>query len=62
MEPLLHPMDKAAAALGISRRTAYELVKRGELRTVLIGRRRLVSSEALREYAAGLTASHSTAA
>jgi excisionase family DNA binding protein len=55
-------MDKAAAALGISRRTAYELVKRGELRTVLIGRRRLVSSEALREYAAGLASSSGEAA
>lgn len=56
MELLLHDVDDAARALGISRRTVYELMKRGELRTVLIGRRRLVPAEALREFAAGLQA------
>ncbi len=56
MDPLLHDMEDAAAVLSISRRTAYELVRRGELKTVLIGRRRLVPAESLREFAAGLSA------
>lgn len=55
MDALLHDMEEAAAALSVSRRTAYELVKRGELKTVLIGRRRLVPTEALREFTSRLS-------
>ncbi len=51
---LLHSVTEAAQLLGISRAHAYELTTRGELRSVRIGRRRLVSSEALREFIAGL--------
>jgi excisionase family DNA binding protein len=35
-------VDQAAAALGVSRGTAYEAVKTGQLPTVRIGRRVLV--------------------
>lgn len=51
MDKLLHPVPDGAACLGISERKFWELIRRGEVRTVLIGRRRLVSTEALREYA-----------
>jgi excisionase family DNA binding protein len=40
----------AAAALGIGRSMLYEEIARGRIRTVLIGRRRLVPSGAVRDY------------
>lgn len=40
----------AARALGIGRTTMFRLVGDGEIETVMIGRRRLVPAEALREY------------
>ncbi len=38
----LESLDDCAAALGCSRRTVYELIARGELRTVHVGRRHMV--------------------
>lgn len=57
MEVLLHPVPDAAAYLGISVRTFHDLIRTGAIRTVLIGRRRLVSSDALREYVGRLDGS-----
>jgi excisionase family DNA binding protein len=42
-------MDDAAKSLGVSKPTVYALEREGRLRTFAIGRRRLVSPEALRE-------------
>lgn len=45
-------IDEAAEALGIGRTLAYGLIGRGELRSVKAGRRRLVPSTAVSDYAA----------
>ena len=46
-ERLVHTVSEAAALLGISRAFAYELVARGELPVIRLGRRRLVPRRAL---------------
>lgn len=40
----------AAKALGMSNGKTWQLVSSGELRSKLVGRRRLVSVEAIREF------------
>ena len=55
MQKLLYPFSEAWEAIGIGRTKFLELVKAGEIETVRIGRRRLVSAEALEDYAAKLT-------
>ncbi len=42
VEPLVFSVEEAAAALGIGRSLAFELVRRGELPTVRLGRRRVI--------------------
>ncbi|MGE0135109.1 MAG: helix-turn-helix domain-containing protein [Dehalococcoidia bacterium] len=54
VEALLVSVEEAAAALGVARTTAWELVRSGALPSCKIGARRLVSVSALRVYAAGL--------
>ena len=44
---LVYSVTEAAELLGISRSTAYELVTRGELPTVRLGRRLIVTRPAL---------------
>lgn len=43
-------MPEVAAALGISKRFAYELAQRGELPCVRLGHRVLVRKDALEEW------------
>lgn len=43
-------IDLAADTLGIGRSATYDLLGAGRLRSVKIGRRRLVPSRAIREY------------
>jgi excisionase family DNA binding protein len=52
--PVLYRVDEAAEALRISRSVIYELIRSGRLRTVKVGRRRLVPVQALDEYVASL--------
>lgn len=52
--PILYRVDEAAEALRISRSVIYELIRSSQLRTVKVGRRRLVPVEALEEYVASL--------
>lgn len=47
MERLTRTVEEAAAILGISRPSAYEAVRRGEIPSVRIGRRLLVPNAAL---------------
>jgi excisionase family DNA binding protein len=50
--PLVYRVDEAAEALRLSRSAIYELIRSGQLRSVKLGRRRLVPVEALTEYVA----------
>jgi excisionase family DNA binding protein len=52
--PLLYSVHGAARVLGLGRSKVYELIRTGTLRTVKIGRRRLVPAEALSAYVARL--------
>ena len=45
-------IEDAAAAIGVSRAYAYQLVEAGALRTFTLGRRRLVSVDAIAKFIA----------
>lgn len=47
-------MKEVASALHVGRSTAFGLVASGQLRSVRIGRRRLVPAEALEQFITGL--------
>ena len=49
-EPLLIRVEEAARLLNLSRGKAYQLIMNGELPSVVIGRSRRVSVEALRRF------------
>ena len=50
MVNLLIPIPEAGRSLGIGRTTVYSLIEQGELKTVKIGRRSLITTESLRAY------------
>lgn len=52
--PVLYRVEEAAEALRLSRTAVYDLIRAGDLRTVKIGRRRLVPIQALSEWVASL--------
>ena len=45
--PLVYSLDRAASMIALSRRSLYRLIDAGELRTVKLGRRRLVPADEL---------------
>ena len=47
--PELLSIDEASRRLGIGRTAAYDAIGRGDLRSVKIGRRRLIPADALTE-------------
>jgi excisionase family DNA binding protein len=49
-------VEQVQERLPLHRSTIYELLESGKLRSVRIGRRRLISASALQEYIAGLQA------
>ena len=53
-ESLLLTVEEAAALLRIGRTTTFELVMRGQLESVRIGRRRLVVRDGLQRYVTAL--------
>ena len=55
--PLLLTVEQAALLLGLGRTTTYELVMRGLIQSVKIGRRRLVVREGLSSYISELLSS-----
>lgn len=50
MAELTYNVTEAAAALGVSRRTMYDLINREDFPTLKVGGRRLVSRELLAEW------------
>jgi excisionase family DNA binding protein len=55
-KPRLLSIKQAVYELGISRTAVYELIAAGKIKTVKIGRRRLIPSEAIEGFIAGLAA------
>lgn len=51
---LLYRVDDAAQLLSVSRSVVYELLRSGRLRSVHVGRTRLIPLSALSEYVAQL--------
>jgi excisionase family DNA binding protein len=51
---LLVPVEEAARRLSIGRTTVFELIRRGELKAVKVGRSRRVPAAAIAEYASRL--------
>lgn len=49
MDVTLFTIDEAATQLRVSRWSVYNLIRSGQLRTIKIGRRRLVPVDALAE-------------
>lgn len=49
-ERVLYRPEEAAAALGVGRSLIYEEIRLGRLRTVRIGRRRLIPPEYIEQY------------
>lgn len=47
---LLLGLAEGAEALGVKRSTMYDLLARGEIESVKIGKRRLVTAESLEAY------------
>ena len=50
--PLLHQIPAAARRLGICRAMLYKLIASGDISTIKIGRRRLVSENAICDFIA----------
>jgi excisionase family DNA binding protein len=46
----LHPVEAVMERLCLGRSKVFELIANGQLRSVQVGRRRLVSEAALREF------------
>ena len=55
MERLLIGIADAAETLGVGRSTAYALIHTGDLETVKIGRRALITAASVRDYVERLT-------
>ena len=49
-EPLLLPVDEVAKMLRIGRTVAYQLMQKGEIHSVKIGRNRRVVASSIRDY------------
>lgn len=52
--PLLHNVEAAQQRLGLGRSTIFELMATGRLRSVKVGRRRLISESAITDFVASL--------
>jgi excisionase family DNA binding protein len=52
--PRLLSINQACSALGISRTSVYSALATGRLRSVTVGRRRLVPADAIEDFVAAL--------
>jgi excisionase family DNA binding protein len=50
MEPILLSAEQVATMLGVNRSTVFDLLRRGDLASVRIGRRRLISRSAITDF------------
>ena len=48
--PLTYSIAQAAERTSLHKRTIYRLIKSGDLRSKLVGRRRLIDARSLHEY------------
>ena len=53
LESLTYTVTEAAAVLGVSRSTAYECVRSGDLRAIRLGRRLVVPKSAITDLLCG---------
>ena len=53
MQPVLHPISRFCTLYGIGRTKAYELINAGDLDTVKIGRKRLITEASARRALLG---------
>jgi excisionase family DNA binding protein len=58
LTPLLLSVGSACRILGLSRSSLYALMASGRIRSVTVGRRRLIPREAINEFIAGLPAEY----
>lgn len=56
VQPKLNTIEQASERLGICRANLYKLLGSGQLRSVKIGRRRLVPEQAIADFIADLEA------
>lgn len=59
-EALLHTVDAAARRLSLGRSSTYKLIESGVLRSTKLGRRRMVSEAALRDFVTQIDGSSGT--
>ncbi len=52
--PYLHNVEAVQQRLGLGRSTIFELIAAGRLRSVKVGRRRLISEAAIADFVASL--------
>lgn len=51
----LHQIPGACERLGVGRSTLYDLIRNGRIRTVKVGRRRLIAESAIVEFIESLS-------
>ena len=54
MDPVTVTIQNAVHILGLGRTTIYELIGQGKLKTIKIGRRRLITTDSIRALIAGV--------
>lgn len=57
-----YPVAEAAAQIGVARDQTFKLIAAGKLRSFRVGRRRLVSQEAIQEFIRAAEAAEAAAA
>ena len=50
MQKLMYSVDEGVEITGLKRTKLYELMLSGQLRSLKVGRRRLISAQALKEF------------
>ena len=55
LDPILVPIDDGAKIIGVKRTKFYSIVKEGSIPLVKIGRKSLVSVEALKAYVTSIS-------